>query len=81
MCSFKLLRLDCFSSSSISCAQFTCNQNKRHQVVVVLVADLVSHLIEEKDDRISACHGIGFQKDQAYSDGSGTEKCGITGKI
>ena len=28
-------------------------------------------------DRISACHGIGFQKDQAYSDGSGTEKCGI----
>ena len=32
-------------------------------------------------DRISACHGIGFQKNQAYSDGSGTEKCGITGKI
>jgi hypothetical protein len=49
--------LDCFSSSSISCAQFTCNQNKRHQVVVVLVVDLVSHLIEEKgslglDDRL-----------------------------
>jgi hypothetical protein len=48
LCSFELLRLDCFSSSSISCAQFTCNQNKRHQVVVVLVVDLVSHLIEEK---------------------------------
>jgi hypothetical protein len=48
LCSFELLRLDCFSSSSNSCAQFTCNQNKRHQVVVVLVADLVSHLIEEK---------------------------------
>jgi hypothetical protein len=31
-----------------SCVQLTCNQNKRHQVVVVLVADLVSHLIEEK---------------------------------
>jgi hypothetical protein len=28
--------------------KFTCNQNKRHQVVVVLVADLVFHLIEEK---------------------------------
>jgi hypothetical protein len=31
-----------------SCVQLTCNQNKRHQVVVVLVVDLVSHLIEEK---------------------------------
>jgi hypothetical protein len=37
-----------FLLPSISCAQFTCNQNKRHQVVVVLVADLVSHLIKEK---------------------------------
>jgi hypothetical protein len=32
----------------LSCAQLTCNQNKRHQVVVVLVVDLVSHLIEDK---------------------------------
>jgi hypothetical protein len=32
----------------LSCAQLTCNQNKRHQVVVILVVDLVSHLIEEK---------------------------------
>jgi hypothetical protein len=32
----------------LSCVQLTCNQNKRHQVVVVLVVDLVSHLIEEK---------------------------------
>jgi hypothetical protein len=31
-----------------SCFQLTCNQNKRHQVVVVLAVDLVSHLIEEK---------------------------------
>jgi transposase InsO family protein len=33
---------------SCSCVQLTCNQNKIHQVVVVLVVDLVSHLIEEK---------------------------------
>jgi hypothetical protein len=32
----------------LSFVQLTCNQNKRHQVVVVLVVDLVSHLIEEK---------------------------------
>jgi hypothetical protein len=32
----------------LSCVQLTCNQNKRHQVVVVFVVDLVSHLIEEK---------------------------------
>jgi hypothetical protein len=31
-----------------SCVQLTCNQNKRHQVVVVLVVDFVSHLIEHK---------------------------------
>jgi hypothetical protein len=43
-----LLSLDCFSSSSISCFQLTCNQSKRHQVVVVLVVDLVSHLIEKR---------------------------------
>jgi hypothetical protein len=32
----------------ISFSQVHCNQSKRHQVVVVLVVDLVSHLIEEK---------------------------------
>jgi hypothetical protein len=32
----------------LSSFQLTCNQNKRHQVVVVLVVDLVSYLIEEK---------------------------------
>jgi hypothetical protein len=32
----------------LSCVHLTCNQNKRHQVVVVLVVDLVSHLVEEK---------------------------------
>jgi hypothetical protein len=32
----------------LSCSQLNCNQSKRHQVVVVLVVDLVSCLIEEK---------------------------------
>jgi hypothetical protein len=31
-----------------SCFQLTCNQGKRHQVVVVLVVDLVSRLIEKR---------------------------------
>jgi hypothetical protein len=31
-----------------SCFQLNCNQSKRHQVVVVLVVDLVSRLIEKR---------------------------------
>jgi hypothetical protein len=48
LCSFVVLVawLDFFFP--VSCSQVHCNQSKRHQVVVVLVVDLVSHLIEEK---------------------------------
>jgi hypothetical protein len=48
LCSFELLRLDCFSSSSILVFNSLVIKTRDTKIVVVLVVDLVSHLIEEK---------------------------------
>jgi hypothetical protein len=48
LCSFVVLVAWLAFFFPISFSQVHCNQSKRHQVVVVLVVDLVSHLIEEK---------------------------------
>jgi hypothetical protein len=47
-CSFEFLSLGSLFFFLHSCSQATCNQHKRHQVVVVLVRSLSDPLIKEK---------------------------------
>jgi hypothetical protein len=48
LCSFVVLVAWLAFFLPISCSQDHCNQSERHQVVVVLVVDLVSRLIEKR---------------------------------
>jgi hypothetical protein len=48
LCSFELLRLDCFLFFLLSCFQLNCDQGKRHQLCGGPCGDLVSRLIEKR---------------------------------
>jgi hypothetical protein len=48
LCSFELLRLDCFFFLILSCDQLNCNRGKRHQLCGGPCGDFVSRLIEKR---------------------------------
>jgi hypothetical protein len=48
LCSFELLRLDCFFSFSFFRDQLNCNRGKRHQLCGGPCGDFVSRLIEKR---------------------------------
>jgi hypothetical protein len=48
LCSFELLRLDCFFCFSFFRDQLNCNQGKRHQLCGGPCGDFVSRLIEKR---------------------------------